>query len=48
MTVFDIDTPYVIAPASFKSKGRNTPFEGMEVYGRTLLTICGGKIVYSA
>lgn len=48
VAVFDIDTPYVIDPASFKSKGRNTPFEGMEVYGRTLLTICGGKIVYSA
>ena len=48
VAVFDIDTPYVIDSASFKSKGRNTPFEGMEVYGRTLLTICGGNIVYRA
>ena len=48
VAVFDIRTPYVIDPAIFKSKGRNTPFEGMEVYGRTLLTICGGSTVYSA
>lgn len=48
IAVFDIATPYVIDPSTFKSKGRNTPFEGMEVYGKTLLTISGGRIAYRA
>ena len=47
IVVFDI-APYVIDPSTFKSKGRNTPFEGMEVYGKTLLTISGGRIAYRA
>ena len=28
------------------SMGKATPFEGMEMYGRNVLTVCGGKIVY--
>lgn len=48
VAVFDIATPYSICADTFRSKGRNTPFEGMEVYGKTLMTICGGNIVYRA
>lgn len=44
--VFDVSHPYRIDPASFRSKGRNTPFTGMEVYGKTCLTVAGGRIVY--
>lgn len=46
VAVFDVAHPYHIAPASFRSKGRNTPFAGMEVYGKTRLTIAEGQIVY--
>ena len=46
VTVFDVAHPYHIDPASFRSKGRNTPFAGMEVYGKTRLTIAEGQIVY--
>ncbi len=45
-TVFDFGEKYKINPAEFKSMGRSTPFEGDEVYGRCLMTVCGGKIVY--
>lgn len=48
VAVFDISAPYEICPDEFNSKGRNTPFEGMNVYGRTLLTICGGNVAYRA
>ena len=44
LAVFDISNPYLIDSSQFLSKARNTPFDGMEVYGRTLLTICGGDI----
>lgn len=46
VAVFDVEHPYRIDPALFRSKGRNTPFAGMEVYGKTRLTIAEGRIVY--
>ena len=42
----DIKEPYRISGKEFASKGRNTPFDGIEVTGRIVLTIKGGKIVY--
>jgi len=46
IAVFDTRKPYVIESAKFASKGRNTPFEGMEVHGRCMLTICDGKLTF--
>ena len=46
IAVFELDNPYTIDPARFASKSRNTPFGGMEVYGRCALTAWGGKITY--
>jgi len=46
LAVFDIREPYIIKSEDFASKARNTPFEGVEVYGSTALTICNGKITY--
>ena len=45
-TVFEIGTPYIIDSGKFLSKSRNTPFNGMEVYGRTVLTVCNGKTTW--
>ena len=45
-TVFDLDEKYTIDPDNFVSMGRSTPFEGFEVYGRCLMTVCGGKIAW--
>ena len=47
-TVWDLDAESVIDPGEFLSKGRSTPFEGMRVYGRCLLTAAGGRAVYRA
>ena len=47
-TVFDIAGPYRIESARFLSKGRSTPFDGMEVYGRCLRTVHKGITVYEA
>ncbi len=46
-TVFDISTPYTIDPAEFRTMGRATPFAGWTVYGKCLLTVHNGNIVYS-
>lgn len=44
----DIVHPYVIRAEEFASRGKNTPFEGVEVYGRVLQTVKGGEVVYQA
>lgn len=45
-TVFEIDKPYKISSKEFLSKGKSTPFENREVYGRCVMTVKDGKIVY--
>ena len=44
--VWDLATPYRIDPENFQSKGRSTPFEGWEVYGKCLATVMNGEVVY--
>ncbi len=46
-TVFEVTEPYRIDPERFRSKGRATPFDGAEVYGRCKLTVLDGKTVFS-
>ena len=46
LTVIDTEEAYTIDPARFRSQGRATPFAGMRVYGRILLTIKDGQTVY--
>jgi dihydroorotase len=45
-TVFDLNEEYSINPSEFLSKGKSTPFEGERVFGKCLLTVYDGKIVY--
>lgn len=45
-TVWDLNNKYKINPKDFVSKGKSTPFEGFEVYGKCVLTVKDGKIVW--
>ena len=45
--VYDLESEYKIDPNDFESKGRSTPFDGMTVTGKNLLTVCGGKAVWN-
>ena len=44
--VYDLNEEYEINPETFCSKGKSTPFAGMKVFGKCMLTVCDGKIVY--
>jgi dihydroorotase len=46
VTVFDPQKEWVVNPAEFSSKGKNTPWEGKTVKGKVMLTIVEGKIIY--
>ncbi len=45
-TVFDLEKSYTVDPSEFKTMGRATPFTGMELFGRCLLTMKDGAIVW--
>ena len=46
VTVFGPDDAWVVNPAAFLSKGRNTPYAGRTLYGRVDCTVVGGRIVH--
>ena len=45
-TVWDLNAKETVDPEKFLSKGRSTPFEGWELYGKCVLTVRDGQIVY--
>jgi len=47
LVLLDLDASYEINSKEFYSKGKNTPLNGMKVYGKIVKTIKGGKEVYS-
>ncbi|MFD3262113.1 dihydroorotase [Paenibacillus lentus] len=46
ITVIDPDKEWVVDPKGFRSKSRNTPFDGMRLRGKTVMTMVRGQIVY--
>ena len=45
-SVWDLEETYAIDPDQFLSMGKATPFEGWQVSGKCLATVCDGKLVY--
>ena len=45
-SIWDLEDTYTVDPAEFLSMGKATPFEGWNVNGRCLATVCDGKLVY--
>ncbi len=48
ITLVDLNKIYKIDAKTFKSKGKNTPFDGWEVKGKVCATVVEGKIKYKA
>ncbi len=45
-SVWDLNREFSVNPREFLSMGRSTPFEGEKLYGRCLLTVRDGKVVW--
>jgi dihydroorotase len=43
--LIDPDREWTVDPDAFKSRGRNTPFEGRRLRGRIVMTVCRGQII---
>ncbi len=46
VTVIDPAAEWTVEPASFETKGRNSPFAGWKMQGRCVLTLVDGRIVF--
>jgi dihydroorotase len=46
VTVIDPEAVWTVDTSKFRSKGRNTPYNGWTLKGKVVLTICGGRIVF--
>jgi dihydroorotase len=46
LTCIDLDATWRVDPEKLRSKSRNTPFAGMTMVGKVVLTIIGGRVVY--
>ena len=45
-TVWRLDESFTVDPNEFLTRGRATPYTGETLYGRCVLTVCDGKVVY--
>ena len=45
-SVWDLNECYTVDPEKFVSMGRATPFAGMEVFGKCMITVIGDRIVW--
>jgi len=46
--LFDPARPWRVEPGALASQGKNTPFQGLELTGRVIRTLVGGRTVYAA
>lgn len=46
ITIIKTNENYTIDSSTFVSKGRNMPFEGWDVNGKVMTTICQGEVVF--
>ncbi|HHY42729.1 MAG TPA: dihydroorotase [Thermoanaerobacterales bacterium] len=47
ITVIDINREWIVDKDRFFSKGRNTPFHGLKLKGKAVMTIVDGNVTYS-
>lgn len=47
LTVIDLNLPWTVDPAKFRSRGKNTPFRGWNLTGKAIMTIVGGEVKWA-
>jgi dihydroorotase len=48
LVVFDRSASWAVASDALASRGKNTPLAGLELQGRVLVTVAGGRLAYEA
>ena len=47
-SIWDLNEEFTVDPENFVSMGKATPFVGWKLFGKCMLTVCDGKIVYQS
>jgi len=47
LCIFDPNRPWIVQAQNLASQGKNTPFQGLELTGRVVRTIVGGRTVHA-
>ena len=45
-SIWELDASDTVDPADFLSKGKASPFTGRVLYGKNIVTVCDGNVVY--
>jgi dihydroorotase len=48
LAIFDPGQPWLVVPEKFRSKSKNSPFDGRPVQGKVLRTVVDGRTVFTA
>ncbi len=48
VTIINPKFEWIVDKNDFASKSKNMPYDGMKLIGKTVMTICAGKIIYEA
>lgn len=48
LVLVDLSEPYTVHKEDFAGKSKNTPYDGLSLYGRVACTVKGGRITYDA
>jgi len=46
LAILDTETAWVVEPEKFFSRGKNSPFAGRQLYGKILMTLQKGRVVF--
>jgi len=46
LVIIDPTAEWTVDPALFKSRGKNSPFKGRKLYGKVMMTLHGGRVVF--
>jgi len=46
LVIVDTENSWVVDPKTFKTRGKNSPFTGMKLFGKILMTIREGRVVF--
>ena len=48
LVIVDTKTSWIVDPQKFKSRGKNSPFAGRRLFGKILLTLRSGRLVFES
>jgi dihydroorotase len=47
LVIADIEASWIVRPKAFKTRGKNSPFTGCQLYGKILMTFHSGRLVFA-